>query len=542
MQSAGVEIGLVARAPRRSGVADLGSRHSFPRRDGETRAVVRGARARVRRAVRRSDPLGVGVQGLGLQDLRHLLVLRAAQARPRARSEARAQAPRTFRGGRRRGRHRDGGAFEPERGRGRSASVADRHALRGRGGDPRASRRRRAPAVRGAGRAGARAGCRTARVRRGDARRGDGDDHVHASREAKGRITRVITTCHHALGDARPDARRARRERPRDGGVQRRGPIRFRARANQRPGAERDVEGNLQRPHGHAPARPDGRGVGPLLPRGRRARVRDPRARREPQSPGHERENRARGWWRRRRRRRSCFSRRDERRRRETRERGCEILGAVPFVQPGRVRVRARLAVRTVRLDSGHARAIKARATDVFFFEGRDVIRRRRLLGRVRAQPHGDVRGRPAGRFRRFRRFRRRAHAVDVRVRRRGLFLPARPEPVGGGVAVRVADGRLGYAPRVLAGLPPVPLELPRRGGRRAGGRHLRRAGHPVRRAVAGHRAHRRQAVHDVGLCPLPDAREDDRRRRQPRAQDGHHRGPAREEGFFVRNARGGGT
>ena len=199
-RSAGVEIGLVARFPRRSGVANLGSRHSFPRRDrrrARSSAALAlafvplfGAQIRSASAFKASD----------FRDLRHLLVLRAARARPRARSGKRAhRPPRTFRGGRRRGRHRGGSAFEPERGHGRSASVADVTPY----GDEGVIRVRLDDDARprySAGRAGTRAGCRTARVRRGDAHdAGTGTTPFHpASTEHPattefGVIGRVIT-------------------------------------------------------------------------------------------------------------------------------------------------------------------------------------------------------------------------------------------------------------------------------------------------------------------------------------------------------------
>mmetsp|Transcript_251 Transcript_251/g.1042 ORF Transcript_251/g.1042 Transcript_251/m.1042 type:complete len:295 (-) Transcript_251:970-1854(-) len=43
-----------------------------------------------------------------------------------------------------------------------------------------------------------------------------------------------------------------------------------------------------------------------------------------------------------------------------------------------------------------------------------------------------------------------------------------------------------------------------------------------------------------MGRGALPDAPQDDRGRRQPRSQDGHHRGPARQEGPQLPDARGG--
>eukprot|EP00959_Pyramimonas_sp_CCMP1952_P224964 4704009-Pyramimonas_sp.AAC.1 len=45
-----------------------------------------------------------------------------------------------------------------------------------------------------------------------------------------------------------------------------------------------------------------------------------------------------------------------------------------------------------------------------------------------------------------------------------------RPSAAGGGVAVLVADRQHVPAAAVLHRVPPVPVELPRRGGRRPGG------------------------------------------------------------------------
>ena len=127
----------------------------------------------------------------------------------------------------------------------------------------------------------------------------------------------------------------------------------------------------------------------------------------------------------------------------------------------------------------------------------------------------------------------RRHHLVlDERERRGRRDAAARQDAARGPSPVRVAHRRDAAPAALRPRLPPVPVELQRRGRRALRARAVRGARHPVRRALARHRAHRRQAVLHVGLVQVPQARRRCSTARRHRAQDGDHRRPAHQEGL----------
>lgn len=83
-----------------------------------------------------------------------------------------------------------------------------------------------------------------------------------------------------------------------------------------------------------------------------------------------------------------------------------------------------------------------------------------------------------------------------------------------------------GAAAALRPGLPPEPLELQQRGGRGGGGARLRGARPALRRALARHRARRRQALLHLGPQQVPPA---------PR----HARAPGRQETQGLGSPRG---
>ena len=83
--------------------------------------------------------------------------------------------------------------------------------------------------------------------------------------------------------------------------------------------------------------------------------------------------------------------------------------------------------------------------------------------------------------------------------------------------------------PALLPGIPPVPLELPRRGRRQGRRRRLRRARDAVRRPLARHRAHRRQAVLHLGQRLVSQTQGAHRGHRLEGPQGRRDRRPARQ-------------